>query len=77
MHKKLFAALARAAQRHSGKLNPQALANTAWAFVPVGLKDELLFAALAVAAQLRMGEFIPQNLANIAWAFAIVDQKDQ
>ena len=42
-------------------LNPQALANTAWAFAALGHGDVALFAALAGKAKQRLGEFSPQD----------------
>ena len=50
--------------------NPQALANTAWAFATMSHKDERLFTALAAAAERCMRDFNPQELVNTAWAFA-------
>ena len=60
-----------------GDFNPQALANTAWAFATMSHKDERLFTALAAAAERRMGDFNPQQLANTAWAFATISHKDE
>ena len=54
---KLFAALARAAERRLSDFNPQNVANTAWAFATVNYRDEQLFAALAIAAERRLSEF--------------------
>merc|ERR1711971_1165322 len=53
-----------------GELNPQDLANTAWAFATLAYRDAELFGALAQEAKQRVGEFNPQKLANTAWAFA-------
>jgi hypothetical protein len=52
-------------------LNPQNLANTAWAFATAGHAAPALLDAIAAAA-VRSGlcDFNPQNLANTAWAFA-------
>ena len=50
MLRMLVAALARAAERRLSDLNPQAVANTAWAFATLNYRDEKLFAALAIAA---------------------------
>ena len=47
---KLFAALARAAERRLSEFKPQNVANTAWASATVNYRDEKLFAPLAVAA---------------------------
>ena len=60
-----------------GHFNPQALANTAWAFATVGQSDAQLFKALAREAERRVGDFNLQNLANTAWAFATVGHKDE
>jgi len=62
----LFGALAKAAERRLGDLNPQDLANTAWAFAMVDQKAASLFAALAAAAELHLGDFNPQDLVNTA-----------
>ena len=59
----LFTVLAREAERHAGDFDPQALANTAWAFATVGLLDALLFTALAGATEC-MGEFTCQDLSS-------------
>ena len=62
----MFSALATAAERCMGGFNPQALANTAWAFAKAGQSDASFFAALATAAERRVGGFNPQNLASTA-----------
>ena len=54
---KLFAALARAAERRLSEFNPQDVANIAWAFATVNYRDEKLFAALARAVERRLREF--------------------
>ena len=69
----LVAALATAAERRLSDFNPQAVANTAWAFATVNYRDEKLFAALARVAERRLSNFNPQNVANVAWAFATVN----
>ena len=56
----LFAALARAAERHLGEFNAQNRANMAWAFATAIQLDALLFAALARVAEGRLGEFNAQ-----------------
>ena len=66
---RLFKALAAAAEQLMRNFNPQALANTAWAFATVGHKGKQLFTALAVAAERRMRDFSSQNLASTALAF--------
>ena len=55
----LFAAWAKAAERHVRHFNPQDLSSTAWAFATMGQKDASLFAALAKAAERRMRHFNP------------------
>ena len=47
--KKIFAALATTADRRMGDFNPQALANTAWAFAKAGQNDISVFAAFRKA----------------------------
>ena len=70
---KLFAALARAAERRLSDFNPQDVANTAWAFAAVKYQDEKLFSALARASERRLSKFNGQGLANTAWALATVN----
>ena len=55
----LVAALTTAAERRLTHFNPQAVANTAWAFATVNYRDEKLFAALARAAERRLSDFKP------------------
>ena len=50
---KLFAALARAAQRRVNQFKPQEFGNTGWAFAMLGQSEEKLFATLAMAAERR------------------------
>ena len=47
----LFAALAKAAERKVSELNPQDLANTAWAFVMMGWSEMPLFSVIAAKAR--------------------------
>ena len=63
---KLFAALARAAERWLSHFTPQAVANTAWAWATENHRNEKLFAALSIEAERRLSEFIPQGVANTA-----------
>ena len=63
---KLFAVLARAAERRVSKFNAQDIANIAWAFATLDYLDEKSFTALASEAQLRTIEFKAQELANVA-----------
>jgi hypothetical protein len=58
------------------KFNPQDLANTAWAFATLGIKNDPLFGALAQEASKQVSHFIPQALANAAWAFATLGIKN-
>ena len=50
----LFAALAKVVNRRVDEFDPQALANTAWAFATSGQADVLLFLALTEAAERRV-----------------------
>ena len=52
------------------ELNPQALANTAWAFATAGHAAPALFDAIAAETARCVRDFKPQELANTAWAFA-------
>jgi len=51
-------------------LDPQALANAAWAFTTAGQPDAQLFTALAMETERRVDDLNPLHLANTAWAFA-------
>ena len=55
-----------------GSFQPQALANTAWAFASVGHLSPELFDAISETATPKLRSFNPQALANTAWAFATV-----
>ena len=46
------------------KLNSQDLANSAWAFATLAVKDSELLEAVRPAAVLHIWEFNPQNLAH-------------
>jgi len=59
-----------AALARRSELNPQALANTAWAFATAGRATTALFDAIGKEAAGRVRDFEPQHLANTAWAFA-------
>ena len=48
---RLFAVLAKEAERRLGDFNPQNFANTAWAFATLGQADTLLIAELAQEAR--------------------------
>lgn len=52
------------------RMAAQGLANVAWAYARLDLREEHLFAAIAAEAVGRMGEFGAQGLANLCWAFA-------
>jgi len=52
------------------ELNPQNLANTAWAFATAGHAAPALFDAIGRESAGRVRELNPQALANTAWAFA-------
>ena len=52
------------------ELNPQGVANTAWAFATLGVRHEELLGAIVGRALVRLEEVHPQELANTAWAFA-------
>ena len=53
-----------------GELNPQELANTAWAYTTAGRPAPALYDALATEAAARVRTLNPQGIANLAWAFA-------
>ena len=61
-YEKLFAALARAAERRLSEFNVQGVANTAWASAIVKHRDEKLFSALAGAKQRIGREPLAQEL---------------
>ena len=63
----LFAAVAEVAVRGGlGGFEPQALANTAWAYAKAGHRAPALFEALAAEAAARLRDFEPHALANTA-----------
>ena len=66
----LVARLARAAELRLSDSNPQAVANTAWAFATVNYRDEKLFAALARAAERRLSDCSPCFIQTALWAFS-------
>ena len=59
-----------AALARRSEFEPQALANTAWAFATAGRATTALLDAVAEESAGRVRELNPQNLANTAWAFA-------
>ena len=60
-----------------GEFKAQGLANTAWAFATLELREERLFTTLAKAAGWRECEFNAQEFTIIAWAFAKVKQLNE
>ena len=64
--KKLFAVLARVAERRVNELSTQSLANMSWSYAKVSQQDEKLFAALERAAERPLSAFSERNLANTA-----------
>ena len=68
---RLFGALAQEATKQLSHFNPQALANTAWAFATLGIKNDRFFGALSQEAINKVSHFKAQELANTAWAFAV------
>ena len=53
-------------------MEPDGLANTAWAFATVVQSDTALFGELEGVAEKCRSDFKPQNIANTAWAFATI-----
>jgi hypothetical protein len=51
-------------------LNPQALANTLWAFATAGVAAPALFGAIDAEAQKKIATFSPRALADTVWAYA-------
>ena len=66
----MLGAIAAASISKIADFNPQDLANTAWAFATLQIKDEGLLGAIAAASISKIADFNPQDLANTAWAFA-------
>jgi len=60
----------RVALARRSETEPQALANTAWAFATAGHAAPALFDAMAEESAGRAHEFNAQGLANTVWAFA-------
>jgi hypothetical protein len=67
----LRALAAECADKGVHHLAAQGLANVAWAYARLGLREEELFAAIAEQAVGRIDEFGGQGLANLCWAFAL------
>jgi hypothetical protein len=67
---RLWEAMRQRAVQCRGGMNPQGLANTAWAFATAGRSEPDLFRALAEEAIPQLPSFSPQAIANIVWAFA-------
>ena len=57
--------------------NPQAVANTVWAFATLGHRPEALLGPLAEEAGRKLRDFNPQDLANTAWAFAAAARTEE
>ena len=73
----LFRMLARMVEPHLSSLNAQNIANIAWAFATLGLRqDERLFATLAREAEKRANKFTAQGIANTVWALATLSSHD-
>lgn len=57
-------------------VNPQHVANLAWAFGKMRVRHDGLMAVLGAAAQQLAGRFSSQQLANLLWATATLKQQD-
>ena len=68
----LYDALAAEAAARVRTLNPQGIANLAWAFARAGHKAPRLFEVMAAEAVLQIDDFNAQDLTNTAWAYAKV-----
>jgi hypothetical protein len=53
--------------------NPQAIANTAWAFAALNTPAHSLFKRIGERASVLVDQCDPQAIANIAWAFATLN----
>jgi len=58
------------------EVDAQSLANTAWAFATLGIRDDNLLRILANMSFEIIDSFNFQNLANTAWAFATLGIRD-
>ena len=58
------------AQETLGEFNAQDLANAAWAFAKLAMREESLMKAVSSRARDMLGEFKAQGLANTVWALA-------
>ncbi len=65
-------------RRSLDDFDPQALANTVWAFATANMADAGLFARLAseITRRRSLDDFTPQALANTVWACAVADEHD-
>ena len=65
-------------QRHISKFTPQHIANIAWAFGKLEIKNEGLFALFTRELKSRgLRDFNSQGISNIAWAFGKLEIKDE
>ena len=58
------------------EFNPQELANAAWTFATLAVRESELLEAVRPAAVCKIWEFKPQDLVNSAWAFATLAVRD-
>jgi len=56
--------------RKIAEVRPQGLANIAWAYSKLGMRNKELMEAIAAESIKKITDFDPQNLSNMAWAFA-------
>lgn len=55
---------------------PQDLANTAWAWAVLAVRNVPMLASIAGQAIAPIHDFLPQNLSNTAWALATLQCND-
>ena len=67
---RLFAAVADRCLDTLSDLDPQGLANVAWAFATAHERHARLFDAIADACVARAAELRPRNVSGVLWAFA-------
>ena len=66
-----------AAERRMDDLNPQNLANTAWAFLTVGIHTSDLMKKFSTATSKLIEQFDPVDLLKFLWGYAWAgDKKD-
>ncbi|KAG1675688.1 hypothetical protein FOA52_002397 [Chlamydomonas sp. UWO 241] len=73
---KLITQLVHVARQHLQEMQPQELANTAWALATLGHVDAFFMGALVQEAGRQLRSFNPQELANTAWALATLGHMD-